>query len=123
MDLCSCYVVVDPFLASCLKQDCPTCPARIAVYDEMLVCPLARPLLLSGQPALFACTFYLYLGVTLGHWVPGTETSLSLLFLYNVQHGHIWCLKLLVVLYLMPVANSTDAPAGDLWLSVHVVEM
>lgn len=86
VDLCSCCVAVDPFLASCLKQDCPTCPTRIGVYGEMLVSPLACPLLHSGQPALFPCTFYRYLGVTLGHWVPGAEMSLSILLLYNVQH-------------------------------------
>lgn len=73
-----------------------------------MVSPLACLLLHSGQPALFACTFCLYLGFTLGHWVSGAETGISILFLYNVQHRHIWYLKFLVVLYVMPITNSSD---------------
>lgn len=79
------------------------CPSRIAMYGERMLLPLACLLLHSGQPALFARMFYLFLGFTLGHWVSGTETGLSVLFLYNGQHRHIWHLKLLVVLYVMPV--------------------
>lgn len=84
------------------------------MYGERTLSPLACLLLHSGQPALFACTFYLYLGFTLGQWVSGTETGLSILFLYNVCHRHIWYLKLLVVLYVMPITVSTDIPPGDL---------
>lgn len=89
---------------------------------EMMASPLACLLLHSGQPALFACTFSIYLGFTLGHLVSGTETGLSVLFLCNVQHRHIWYLKFLAVLYVMPITNSTDSPLGDLWLSGHTME-
>lgn len=98
------------------------CPSRIDMDGGMMVSPLECLLLHSGQPALFVCTFYVYLGFTLGHWVSGTETGLSILFLCNVQHRHIWYLKLLVVLYVMPITNSTDILPGDLWLSVHMME-
>lgn len=53
------------------------------MYGELTVSPLAW--LCSGQPALFASAFYLYLGFTLGHWVSGTGFDLSVLFLYNIQ--------------------------------------
>lgn len=106
--LCSCSVVVHPFPASCLKQGFWMCPSRIPMYGETMISPLTCLLLHSGQPALFACTFYLYLGFTLGHWVCGTETGLSILFLYNVQQRHIWNLKFLVVLYVMPITHNSD---------------
>lgn len=92
------------------------------MYGEMMVSPLACPLLRSGQPALFACAFYLYLGFTLGHLISETETGFSILFLYNTQHRHIRYLKLLVVLYVTPITSSNDTPPGDLWLSVHTME-
>lgn len=98
------------------------CPSRIVTCGEMMASPLACLLLRSGQPALFACTFYLYLGFILGHLVSGPETGLSILFLFNVQHRHIWYLKFLVVLYVMPITNSTESPLGNLWLSVHTME-
>lgn len=89
------------------------------MYGELTVSPLAW--LRSGQPALFASAFYLYLGFTLGHWVSGTGFDLSVLFLYNVQHRHVWYLRLLVVLFVMPITNSADIPPGHLWLFVHTM--
>lgn len=89
------------------------------MYGELTVSPLAW--LHSGQPALFVSAFYLYLGFTLGHWVSGTGSDLSVLFLHNMQHRHIWYLKLLVVLYVTPITNSADIPSGHLWLFVHTM--
>lgn len=94
------------------------CPSRIAMYGELTVSLLAW--LHSGQPALFVSVFYLYLGFTPGHWVSGTGSDLSVLFLHNIQHRHVWYLRLLVVLYVMPITNSADIPPGHLWLFVHM---
>lgn len=99
------------------------CPSTIVMYGEMIASPLACVLLHSGQLILFAYTFYLYLVFTLGHFLSGAETELSILFLCNTQHRHICCLLLLVMLYVMPVTNRSDTSLGDLWLAVHTMEM
>lgn len=71
----------------------------LGLYEEMMVSPLAYFLLHFSLPYLLLLSNYI-LVYALGHWVSGTVTVLSVLFLFIIKQRHIWFLQLLVVLYM-----------------------